>query len=87
MPRAGGDTRPPLTSLRLAWSGIGQPGEDQAVAAYSDRRAQHGRPAGPWTLESIASRVAVCPATLARGFTPLLGRSPMACLTGWWRAG
>jgi AraC-like DNA-binding protein len=47
-------------------------------------RALHSDPAAPWTNDRLAVEAGVSRATLARRFTALVGRSPMAYLT-WWR--
>lgn len=47
-------------------------------------RALHSDPAAPWTTERLAAEVNVSRPTLARRFTTLVGRPPMAYLT-WWR--
>ncbi|MEU6991537.1 AraC family transcriptional regulator [Streptomyces sp. NPDC046465] len=47
-------------------------------------RLLHDAPEAPWSNEELASRTGVSRATLARRFTPLVGRAPMAYLT-WWR--
>ncbi|MFG2128173.1 AraC family transcriptional regulator [Streptomyces sp. NPDC048751] len=47
-------------------------------------RALHADPAAPWTNERLAGEAGVSRATLARRFTSLVGRPPMAYLT-WWR--
>ncbi|MFF7747689.1 AraC family transcriptional regulator [Streptomyces sp. NPDC007971] len=47
-------------------------------------RALHTDPAAPWTADRLASEAGVSRATLARRFTALVGRPPMAYLT-WWR--
>lgn len=46
--------------------------------------AMHSDPARPWTMQSLSRHVGVSRATLARRFTALVGRPPMAYLT-WWR--
>ncbi|MER5194807.1 AraC family transcriptional regulator [Streptomyces sp. NPDC002755] len=56
-------------------------GDPVATAAL---RALHADPAAPWTNDSLAARAGVSRATLARRFTSLVGRPPMAYLT-WWR--
>lgn len=56
-------------------------GDPVASAAL---RALHSDPAAPWTIERLAAAAGVSRATLARRFTALVGRSPMAYLT-WWR--
>lgn len=55
---------------------------DPVVAAAL--RVLHEDPAGAWSNERLAARVGVSRATLARRFTALVGRPPMAYL-GWWR--
>ncbi|MFD9001311.1 AraC family transcriptional regulator [Streptomyces sp. NPDC059582] len=47
-------------------------------------RALHSDPAAPWSNDRLAAAAGVSRATLARRFTPLVGRPPMAYLT-WWR--
>ncbi|MFD5078334.1 AraC family transcriptional regulator [Streptomyces sp. NPDC058371] len=47
-------------------------------------RLLHGDPAHPWTAAHLAARAGVSRATLARRFTALVGRPPMAYLS-WWR--
>ncbi|MFJ2937413.1 AraC family transcriptional regulator [Streptomyces sp. NPDC087219] len=47
-------------------------------------RALHTDPAAPWTIELLAAEAGVSRPTLARRFTALVGRPPMAYLT-WWR--
>ncbi|MFJ1864973.1 AraC family transcriptional regulator [Streptomyces sp. NPDC088097] len=47
-------------------------------------RALHADPAAPWTTERLAAEAGVSRPTLARRFTPLVGRPPMTYLT-WWR--
>ncbi|MHC3468330.1 AraC family transcriptional regulator [Streptomyces sp. 7R007] len=47
-------------------------------------RALHSDPAAPWTNDRLAAAAGVSRATLARRFTALVGRPPMAYLT-WWR--
>ena len=46
--------------------------------------ALHEDPAAAWSNERLAGHVGVSRATLARRFTALVGRAPMAYLT-WWR--
>ncbi|MFD9863560.1 AraC family transcriptional regulator [Streptomyces alboflavus] len=55
---------------------------DPAVATAL--RVLHGDPAHPWTNAALAARAGVSRATLARKFTTLVGRPPMAYLS-WWR--
>lgn len=47
-------------------------------------RALHSDPAAPWTTDRLAAEAGVSRPTLARRFTTLVGRPPMAYLT-WWR--
>lgn len=47
-------------------------------------RALHSDPAAPWTNVSLAAEAGVSRPTLARRFTALVGKPPMAYLT-WWR--
>ncbi|MFD8410304.1 AraC family transcriptional regulator [Streptomyces sp. NPDC059650] len=56
-------------------------GDPVAAAAL---RALHADPAAPWTGERLAAHAGVSRATLARRFTALVGRPPMAYLA-WWR--
>lgn len=55
---------------------------DPEVAAALE--ALHEHPEAPWRVEDLAARVGLSRATLARRFTALTGRPPMAYLT-WWR--
>jgi len=55
---------------------------DPATAAAL--RALHSDPAAPWTNDRLAAEAGVSRPTLARRFTALVGRPPMAYLT-WWR--
>ncbi|WP_328853216.1 AraC family transcriptional regulator [Micromonospora globbae] len=43
----------------------------------------HNSPAHPWTVASLAARVGVSRAALARRFTALVGEPPMSYLTEW----
>jgi len=56
-------------------------GDPVAAAAL---RALHSDPAAPWTIDRLAAAAGVSRPTLARRFTALVGRPPMAYLT-WWR--
>ncbi|MFJ2771858.1 cupin domain-containing protein [Streptomyces sp. NPDC087300] len=47
-------------------------------------RLLHETPEAPWSNAELAARTGVSRATLARRFTTLVGRAPMAYLT-WWR--
>jgi len=46
-------------------------------------RMLHNNPALPWTVATLADRVGVSRAVLARCFTSLLGKPPMTYLTEW----
>jgi AraC-like DNA-binding protein len=46
-------------------------------------RLLHDDPAAPWTLGTLARAAGTSRATLARRFTALVGRPPMAYLTDW----
>ncbi|MFC4499382.1 MULTISPECIES: AraC family transcriptional regulator [Streptomyces] len=62
-----------------AWpSALGDPVTAAAL------RALHADPAAPWTNDRLAAEAGVSRPTLARRFTTLVGRPPMAYLT-WWR--
>ncbi|MEU6986527.1 AraC family transcriptional regulator [Streptomyces sp. NPDC046324] len=62
-----------------AWSAV--LGDPVAAAAL---RALHADPAAAWTNDRLAAEAGVSRPTLARRFTSLVGRPPMAYLT-WWR--
>lgn len=47
-------------------------------------RAMHSTPAAQWSNDRLAAEAGVSRSTLARRFTALVGRPPMAYLT-WWR--
>ncbi|MFB7494217.1 AraC family transcriptional regulator [Streptomyces sp. NPDC056161] len=62
-----------------AWPGaLGDPVTAAAL------RALHSDPAAPWDNARLAAEAGVSRPTLARRFTSLVGRPPMAYLT-WWR--
>jgi AraC-like DNA-binding protein len=77
-----------LVYLIRAWlAGTPGPGwpqalRDREIAAALEEL--HADPAAPWRIEDLAARVGLSRATLARRFTALTGRPPMAYLT-WWR--
>jgi AraC-like DNA-binding protein len=77
-----------LVYLIRAWldgnpaTGWPQALRDREVAAALEEL--HTNPAAPWRIEDLAARVGLSRATLARRFTALTGRPPMAYLT-WWR--
>jgi AraC-like DNA-binding protein len=56
-------------------------GDPVAAAAL---RALHSNPGAPWSNDRLAAEAGVSRPTLARRFTTLVGRPPMAYLT-WWR--
>lgn len=95
--RPGGDIAVPgLLDLLLVYSirawladraEAGAPGWPCALgdpAVATALRLLHSDPAHPWTNDTLAARAGVSRATLARRFTPLVGRPPMAYLS-WWR--
>ncbi|MFI6518106.1 AraC family transcriptional regulator [Spirillospora sp. NPDC050679] len=62
-----------------AWpSALGDPVTAAAL------RALHSQPAAPWSNDRLAAEAGVSRPTLARRFTALVGRPPMAYLI-WWR--
>jgi AraC-like DNA-binding protein len=62
-----------------AWpSALGDPVTAAAL------RALHSAPGAPWSNDRLAAAAGVSRPTLARRFTALVGRPPMAYLT-WWR--
>jgi AraC-like DNA-binding protein len=62
-----------------AWPGaLGDPVTAAAL------RAMHSKPAAQWSNDRLAAEAGVSRPTLARRFTALVGRPPMAYLT-WWR--
>ncbi|MEU8774246.1 AraC family transcriptional regulator [Streptomyces sp. NPDC048606] len=77
-----------LVYMLRAWLAEGAGGAWPAVlgdpVAAAALRALHADPAAPWTAERLASEAGVSRPTLARRFTSLVGRPPMAYLT-WWR--
>lgn len=46
-------------------------------------RLLHAEPAAPWTVSSLAERIGVSRATLAKRFTDLVGEPPLTYLTRW----
>ncbi|MGW7386687.1 AraC family transcriptional regulator [Streptomyces sp. NPDC054794] len=77
-----------LIYLVRAWMTEAEAGAWPAVLAdpvtTAALRALHAAPAAPWTNARLATEAGVSRATLARRFTTLVGRPPMAYLT-WWR--
>ncbi|MCX5195479.1 AraC family transcriptional regulator [Streptomyces sp. NBC_00249] len=77
-----------LVYMVRSWLAEGSSGAWPAVlgdpVAAAALRALHSDPAAPWTTERLASEAGVSRPTLARRFTSLVGRPPMAYLT-WWR--
>ncbi|MFG2234018.1 cupin domain-containing protein [Streptomyces sp. NPDC048723] len=77
-----------LVYMIRSWVAEGGSGTWSAVlgdpVAADALRALHANPAAPWTNERLAAQVGVSRPTLARRFTSLVGRPPMAYLT-WWR--
>lgn len=80
-----------LVYLIRAWltdrAAAGTPGWPGALGdpvVATALRLLHTDPARPWTNDRLAARAGVSRATLARRFTLLVGRPPMAYLS-WWR--
>ncbi|MEU2390601.1 AraC family transcriptional regulator [Streptomyces sp. NPDC007369] len=77
-----------LVYMVRAWMADGSRGAWPAAlgdpVAAAALRALHADPAAPWTGERLAAQAGVSRATLARRFTALVGRPPMAYLA-WWR--
>ncbi|MBA9004125.1 AraC family transcriptional regulator [Thermomonospora cellulosilytica] len=77
-----------ITSLR-AWFDRERDAAPAWYRAHADPvvgralRLIHDQPAHPWTVASLADRVGVSRAALARRFTALVGEPPMTYLTGW----
>ncbi|MHC6624937.1 AraC family transcriptional regulator [Streptomyces globosus] len=77
-----------LVYMVRAWTDEGARGAWPAAlgdpVAAAALRAVHADPAAPWSVERLAAEAGVSRATLARRFTALVGRPPMAYLA-WWR--
>lgn len=77
-----------LVYMIRSWAAQGTSGTWSTVlgdpVAAAALRALHSDPAAPWTTDRLAAEAGVSRATLARRFTTLVGRPPMAYLT-WWR--
>ncbi|MFD0265115.1 AraC family transcriptional regulator [Streptomyces sp. NPDC127106] len=77
-----------LVYMIRAWTADGSRGSWPAAlgdpVAAAALRALHADPAAPWTGARLAAQAGVSRATLARRFTALVGRPPMAYLA-WWR--
>ncbi|WP_327280187.1 MULTISPECIES: AraC family transcriptional regulator [unclassified Streptomyces] len=77
-----------LVYMIRSWMAEGSGGTWSAVlgdpVAAAALRALHSDPAAPWTNDRLAAEAGVSRPTLARRFTALVGRPPMAYLT-WWR--
>ncbi|MFB7462762.1 AraC family transcriptional regulator [Streptomyces sp. NPDC056224] len=77
-----------LVYMVRSWMAEGRTGAWPAVlgdpVTAAALRALHSDPAAPWTNQSLAAEAGVSRPTLARRFTALVGRPPMAYLT-WWR--
>ncbi|MFE2583227.1 AraC family transcriptional regulator [Streptomyces sp. NPDC059378] len=77
-----------LVYMVRAWTADAEAGAWPAVLSdpvtTAALRALHSDPAAPWSNERLAAEAGVSRATLARRFTGLVGRPPMAYLT-WWR--
>jgi AraC-like DNA-binding protein len=77
-----------VSSLR-AWFELPEASAPSWYRAYGDPvvsralKLLHEDPARPWTVAALAATVGVSRAGLARRFTELMGRPPMAYLTEW----
>ncbi|MEV4064764.1 AraC family transcriptional regulator [Nonomuraea dietziae] len=77
-----------IATLR-AWFSRPEAGAPAWYQAHGDPvvgralRVLHNEPASPWTVATLAERVGVSRAALARRFTELVGEPPMTYLTGW----
>lgn len=77
-----------ITALRV-WFSRPEAGTPGWYRALSDPvvgpalRLLQNNPAHPWSVESLAAKVGVSRASLARRFTDLVGEPPMAYLTSW----
>ncbi len=67
------------TAQPIGWA---QALRDPALSAAL--RAIQERPAGPWTVASLAREASLSRAAFARRFTALTGQPPLSYLT-WWR--
>jgi AraC-like DNA-binding protein len=78
-----------LVSVLRDWLGAREHGVPAWYRAQSDPvvgpalRLLHDNPARPWTVESLARKVGVSRAALARRFTAAVGEPPMAYLAQW----
>ena len=78
-----------LISVLRAWFSRPEAKAPAWYVAHSDPvvgqalQLLHNNPAHPWTVASLAAKVDVSRAALARRFTELVGEPPMAFLTGW----
>ncbi|MGW6565815.1 AraC family transcriptional regulator [Streptomyces sp. NPDC054975] len=77
-----------LVYMIRAWVAQGSGGAWPAVlgdpVTAAALRALHADPSAAWTNDRLAAEAGVSRPTLARRFTALVGRPPMAYLT-WWR--
>lgn len=76
-----------LVYMIRSWAADGQGTWPSALGDHvvsAALRALHSDVAAPWTIDRLAAEAGVSRATLARRFTALVGRPPMAYLT-WWR--
>ncbi|AXK33587.1 AraC family transcriptional regulator [Streptomyces armeniacus] len=78
-----------LVNVLRAWLAGPGSGASSWYRAQSDPvvgpalRLLQDTPAHPWTVASLAARVGISRAALARRFTELVGEPPMTYLTGW----
>ena len=79
-----------IVFIELLRNGIGQSDVLKSLLeAFADRQIGraleliHGEPAHPWTVETLASRVAMSRSRFAERFKHLVGTGPMAYLSDW----
>jgi AraC-like DNA-binding protein len=78
-----------LIAVLRAWLCRPEAGAPGWYRAHSDPvvgralRMLHNNPTHPWTVASLAAKIGVSRAALARRFTKLVGEPPMTFLTGW----
>lgn len=78
-----------LVSVLRSWLASPEAGAPAWYRAQHDPvvgpalRMLHANPADTWTVASLAARIGVSRAALARRFTELVGEPPMVYLTGW----
>jgi AraC-like DNA-binding protein len=78
-----------LIAVLRAWLSRPEAGAPAWYRAHGDPivgpalQLLHHNPAHPWTVATLAAKIGVSRAALARRFTELVGEPPMTYLTGW----